>query len=422
MTIRRLLLVGLAIGVLGGAIAAVAIPRTQAAGQASTTPQLGPPGVVRTAPARHDPRGESFIGLRLRGTPRVEARQPDPRGGPDWAVRVFRADRIVPPEARRHGVDPVIGRDLCAQLGRIHDGRFGWLDATGTFRPVAVSLRGAPWTCGSRTPDLAGHPYFDVVVPITDPRRSEARVKQIVAWGLAGSGATEVRLRMGATTMNAAHGAHGAFLSIGPAQLRSDEVTGVVSYRGGHRVRIPQATEGLPGPSRRPMVLSGSAPDPNGGLPYALLSNDSCTGSGSRILDDDRFGSIDYELGTLQELRRSGGSECSSSAMGDAKLFRSYPVIFGYGSGADEPGTAPAPGRVARRTQRGTTIFTGRAAPDVVAVTLETPRDVRTLIPGGPAHGIIAVYDGTFPTGAVKVIARFKDGHTKTQTVGDLGF
>jgi hypothetical protein len=55
-------------------------------------------------------------------------------------------------------------------------------------------------------------------------------------------------------------------------------------------------------------------------------------------------------------------------------------------------------------------------------VTLETPRDVRTLIPGGPAHGIIAVYDGTFPTGAVKVIARFRDGHTKTQTIGDLGF
>jgi hypothetical protein len=32
------------------------------------------------------------------------------------------------------------------------------------------------------------------------------------------------------------------------------------------------------------------------------------------------------------------------------------------------------------------------------------------------------VYDGTFPTGAVKVIARFRDGHTKTQTIGDLGF
>jgi hypothetical protein len=64
----------------------------------------------------------------------------------------------------------------------------------------------------------------------------------------------------------------------------------------------------------------------------------------------------------------------------------------------------------------------GRAAPDVVAVTLETPRDVRTLVPGGPAHAIIAVYDGTFPTGSIKVVARFKDGHTKTETIGNLGF
>jgi hypothetical protein len=58
-------------------------------------------------------------------------------------------------------------------------------------------------------------------------------------------------------------------------------------------------------------------------------------------------------------------------------------------------------------------VFNGPAAPGVVAVTLETPRDVRTLIPSGPTHAIMAVYDGSFPTGGVRILARFKDGHTQ---------
>jgi hypothetical protein len=423
MTLRRELPAGLAVGVIAGLIAAIAIPRTQAGGQASATPQLGPAGVVRTAPARHRPGGEAFIELRLRGVPRIEARIRDPRGGPDWAVRVFHANRVVPPEAQRHGVDPVIGHPLCAQLGRIYRGRFGWLDASGTFRPVAIDYRGAPSTCGSRKPDLGGEPYFDVVIPITDPRRSEAHAKQLVAWGLAGSGATRVQLRIGSVAVTAPHSAHGAFLAIGPPQLRSDQVTGTISYRGGRSIHLPNLpTGGMFSPSHSKLVLSGRAPDPNGGLPYALLSNDTCTQWGSRILDDDRFGTVDYELGTFEELRRAGGAACGRSATDDKKLFARYPVLLGYGEAGDEPGSVPDPGRVARRTQRGTTIFTGRVAPNVVAVTLETPRDVRTLTPAGPAHAIIAVYDGSFPTGSVKVIAQFKDGHRKTQTLPNLGF
>jgi hypothetical protein len=57
----------------------------------------------------------------------------------------------------------------------------------------------------------------------------------------------------------------------------------------------------------------------------------------------------------------------------------------------------------------------------VTAVTLETPRDVRTLIPGGPAHAIIAVYDGTFTTGTVTVTAHFRDGHTHREALPYLG-
>jgi hypothetical protein len=101
-------------------------------------------------------------------------------------------------------------------------------------------------------------------------------------------------------------------------------------------------------------------------------------------------------------------------------------VMLGYSGGggdmADEGGDPGGTGRIARRTQPGLMIYNGRVAPGVVSVTLETPRDVRTLIPGGPAHAILAVYDGSFPTGEVRVIARFRDGHTKVQTIGDVNF
>jgi hypothetical protein len=416
--LRPMLLTALAIGVFVGVIAALAIPRTRAAEQ-SAHQQLGPAGVLRTAPALRHPSGQGYIDLRLRGQTQIEARAKDPRGGPDWAVRVFNADRVVPADDRRPGVNPVIGHDLCAQLGRLYRERFGWLDATGTFRPIAIDTFGAPTTCGSRLPDLHGEPFVDIVIPITDPRRPEAHAKQLIAWGLAGSGAKTIQLRLGLTKSRVPRNAHGAFLAIGPPRLPSTDVAATITYAGGHTVHLPrQFHSHYPGSGE--MVLSGRAPDPNGGLPYALLSNATCTQWGSRILDDNRFGDVDYRLDTFRDLRPSGGSACGSSPEQDAKAFRKYPVLLGYGGG-DEPQAGSEPGRVARRTQRGSTVITGRVAPDVVAVTLETPRDVRTLIPGGPAHAIIAAYDGMFRTGAITVIARYKDGHTKTVRLPVIG-
>jgi hypothetical protein len=414
--LRRTLLTALAIGVLAGVIAAIAIPRTRAAEQQP----LGPAGVLRTASALRHPGHLGYIDLRLRGLTQIETRAKDPRGGPDWAVRVFYADRVVPADDRRPGVNPVIGHDLCAQLGRLYHGQFGWLNATGTFRPVAIDTYGAPTTCGSRLPDLHGEPFFDIVIPITDPRRPEAHAKQLVAWGLAGSGAKTIQLRLGSSTSRTPHTAHGAFLAIGAPQLPSKDVTATISYAGGHTVHLPRAFNDH-SPASGAMVLSGRAPDPNGGLPYALLSNATCTQWGSRILDEDRFGDVDYRLDTFRDLRPSGGAACGGSPEQDAKAFRKYPVLLGYGGGG-EPQEGSEPGRIARRTQRGSTVITGRAAPGVVAVTLETPRDVRTLVPGGPAHAIIAAYDGTFQTGAITIIARYRDGHTKTVRLPSIGF
>jgi hypothetical protein len=50
--------------------------------------------------------------------------------------------------------------------------------------------------------------------------------------------------------------------------------------------------------------------------------------------------------------------------------------------------------------------------PDVERVTLQTPRDVRTLVPSPLGHAILAVYDGTFPAGELVLTAHLKGGRT----------
>jgi hypothetical protein len=74
-------------------------------------------------------------------------------------------------------------------------------------------------------------------------------------------------------------------------------------------------------------------------------------------------------------------------------------------------------GRIERRVESTRIAFWGRVHPDVVSVTIRTPRDVRTLIPSSRAHVILAVYDGHFPAGKVTATARMKDGREVTRTL-----
>jgi hypothetical protein len=75
--------------------------------------------------------------------------------------------------------------------------------------------------------------------------------------------------------------------------------------------------------------------------------------------------------------------------------------------------TTPLAPQVARRTLPGRTLVTGSAAPDIVSVTIRTPRDVRTV---KPVDGLfMAVYDGAFYTGEVVAIGHRRDGSTVTR-------
>lgn len=59
----------------------------------------------------------------------------------------------------------------------------------------------------------------------------------------------------------------------------------------------------------------------------------------------------------------------------------------------------------------------GTADPDVASLTFASPSDVRTIVPAGPAHAFIIVYGGGFPTGELRIVTHFRDGHTRTDKV-----
>jgi hypothetical protein len=429
MRLRALAIAAVVVGLLGGAIAAIAIPTTKigsargAAAGARAQVVQGVDTVARVAPAAK-PFGS--VELRPEGPVRIEARAADPLGGPDWAVRVFRAARVTRPTWRRPGVNPVIGHSLCAQVGRIHAGMFGWLTADGTFRPLRVDAQGGSVSlCRSRAADLKGRPTLDALSPITEPHAPAARVRSTVAWGVAGRAARAVTLDVAGRTVVPNRTPNNAYIiAVGP-EIAQREISGTATYADGRTHRLGGGRR-LPGATAGPATLAARAPDPNGGLPFAMMVTEGrdgtwCQFTGGRVVDG-RVGGVNYARDILTETSFTGGGSCGRR---DAKAFKDHPVLLGVSWGGgdlpEEGGDGGGTGRIARRTQKGLVTFTGQAAPDVVAVTLETPRDVRTLIPSGPTHAIIAVYDGTFPTGSVKVVARFKDGHVETDELPDLG-
>lgn len=96
-------------------------------------------------------------------------------------------------------------------------------------------------------------------------------------------------------------------------------------------------------------------------------------------------------------------------------------VISGNGAPGVEPGADPQHGRTARRTLPGLTTYAGRARRDVRWVTIATTRDVRTLVPSKRAQAVLAVYDGSFPTGETVFTSTLRDGATDRLALPNVG-
>jgi hypothetical protein len=223
------------------------------------------------------------------------------------------------------------------------------------------------------------------------------------------------------------------FLAFLGQPVRRSQLSATFMYAGGIVKRVPLDRDerfdlpmmaGLSKPSPGPVRLLARAPDPSGGLPYALggvRSEDGgwCISQPQRVVGE-RVGAVDFDLGTFAEVYTLS-SDCRRRS--DPFLNRrgvSETYLFGGGIVENE-GASAKRARVVRRTLPGATILAGVARADVISITITTPRDVRTLVPTSPAHAFIAVYDGGFPTGKIVTTAHFADGTSRVVDSFDVG-
>lgn len=407
----------LAAAVLTGAVVAFALALIARAGDpdAATPATAREPVVV--APWR-EPVGGGFVRLQATTTPRIEARAEDPAGGPPWAIRVFDA-------RRRANISraPVGKPNICAQLGRIVDGRFGWVDADNRFRPGRVSFFDAPTLCLRRPLE----PQLQTLTTISVPAGGEPRGRSHVVWGIAGERA-DLKLLLDGRSSAAPPTPRGVVLVVRRDGGEHVDARLRVRYRDGRRVgtghgRFPGGSSTFgrgSAPDRRPRPgvaprIELRLPDPNGGPPWGIAATPTvadgawCISPLGRILGN-RVGAIDERHGTFLDGPTPG--DCRPP-----RTTRGRPLSFGWGSAGaleetifpGQPSTMTA-GRVTRRTLRGSTSFYGTARADVVSITTATPRDVRTITPSPRAHAWAAIYDGDFPVGEIRISARLRDG------------
>jgi hypothetical protein len=432
MTRSRLLTLAVVAGVLaGGGFAAV-----QAAGDEERPPArsaaLAPPPSVPVVPTgrlddgRYDP---GRVHLRVhRDTLRESARVKDPGGGPDWVLRSFEAERLtLQRPARTLRGARVVGRNRCVQLGREQGGRFGWVYGDGRFRAISAFVEGQLEQCGSRKrPALQRQD--DEILDLSD--FAAPRVVREVLWGEA-PGARSLALK-------GTKGAEGP-VPVGPRQGFLVVAGGEAELAGGalmidgrtvpvrRGAKLPERPGAAPPGEVKPGSerVEARTPDPAGGPPIGVLvaettDGKTCVATDGQIVGD-RVGGVDTRLGIFFDNGVNFGRGCQTFPTGLPDPIKCN-INTGFG-GDDQSAGDPLlrRARIERRILPGRATVRAVCRDEVVKVTLETPRDIRTLAPSPFAHVVFAMYDGDFPTGDLVLTAHLRGGGKWVETF-PLGF
>jgi hypothetical protein len=430
-TLRNRILLSVVVGVLVGLGAAIAIPRTQAG--PGSGPHTTP--APRMAPAHRSSHWADQSRLRpIAGTVRLVARLADPDGGPEWVVRSFAATETSPPNPEHPSYHHRGHPRVCAQLGRLVRGRFGWIDGANTFRPVGFEYEGAPVACRDPGTPVGDAGLPAVVSTLSGQTSPSPRLTRTVVWGMAGDEATDLRVSVGGRPRGVAADPSGAYLALLPTGTARAQIAVTAAGPGSRRVDLMVAPRrantawtqpkwllaSLGEPATVVPVVTARAPDPNGGAPWALAAVPDtkggwCVSDPGRLIDG-RVGNIDLfdqAPGTFTEAHIGAGNCRRGRLAPNAKSPISLGGELGGSSGGHFAGA-----RAARRTMAGYTILWGRVASDVTSLTVRSARDVRTLVPGMPARAFLLVYDGPFVTGGPTVTATTASGRTVHEGFG----
>lgn len=414
---RSILAAALIAGTLAGAAGAAVNAQEPPAAAPQPLATATPVPVATAEPRARDDQGRyaaSYIHYRVRNVS-YPVRVDDPAGGPAWVVKAFDADRLVlDAPARTLKRARVIGRNRCVQLGRLQGTTFGWVFGDGVFRRTGIEDRLLLCTSRKRPKPVA---RFFTTLAITDP--AAPRLAGSVVYGsLPGAPAVTIDGTGGAD--GAAATRDGVFLRVaGPDAHPGGQISG-----GGRTEPLEPLAEQptFPRGMKFPTVISGTqvaeapAPDPAGGPRWALpvaqtREGTPCVGAATRVVED-RAGSVDLALGLFSEYRPTSQACRPLQTRPDAE--RPCDVGWGYGAEVEMERNDVVFERalVERRLQEGRSTFWAQCSADVVRVTIQTPRDVRTLSPSAVGRAVLAVYDGDFVDGTLRFTAHLRGGKT----------
>ena len=346
------------------------------------------------------------------GSVALPAAATDPTGGPRWVLRSF--------VARERAQQGKAITYRCFQIGR--PGAGGTLQdplAGGRARTLGLGYGEAAQCTDVR--DNVHRPPPRVPLPIVrtyvdDPGAPAPHVRRVVVAGQLGPGVRAATLLglPGGPRRLALHGGGTYLMVLGPAaagpalrvrELRDDGRT--VTSLASSTFQAPAACRLVPG-------AYAAVADPDGGAPWVA----GAAGTGARRcrfvgqLVDGRLGVVD----TGRSRVRPGPYSWSRGAWHRGATHGAAAKLDLEVEATDDPA---APGlkpetesvaQIARRTLPGRTFVSGFVSGDVVAVTLRTPRDIRTIKPAGGTF--LAVYDGRFYGGEIAATARLRDGRT----------
>jgi hypothetical protein len=350
----------------------------------------------------------------IAGTTRETLRARDPAGGPEWVLRSWQGR---PSPQARFGSGYAPKHFYCTQVGVREDGRL--VEPRVGLPPLTLvqgAERGLLGGCNDPGSMMRFPPDAEAVSFLADPYAYSPRPLRTVIAGELRPDARDPLLLGAGAPRPLKLDANRGFLAVLPgrywdAPLRISAI--VKGRRVGHSSDAPtlSAAGGLDVPQAR-------APDPNGGAPWGFAADrrgHSYDSAWGRILD----GRLAYIGAATGQLRL--GPEGSSGG-GSAREPWTGPVRFDTQGGPEEESLFEGPlpltaEQVQRRTLPGRTIIMGVAQPDVVSVTIVTPRDVRTVRPSGAQHVLIVVYDGQFFRGAITASVRLRDGRTVEEQV-----
>jgi hypothetical protein len=401
----------LAAALLGSAAGATAVLAADDHPARRPAPAVAPPaGAVQPTPTPLAAR-----------EPRIVLQVSDPEGGTPWAVRHFTApvQPRTPPKHLEFPDDVIdeLGAGVleCWELGRLQGDRFGWTDGHGTFRTTPPGHYQSPNLCYSATylRKIGAAPMR--LTTVTYPPGRAPQPARAITWGVASDEVAAI-VPKGGQRIPVRPG--GVFLSIAAGQAPPGVLHGVIERRNGTRKRFnhgslppaPRATERPKGTA----TVAAIAPDPAGGEPWAVLvrrgtRDGLCFDIPGRLVGT-QLGHIDRQLDIFMA---TPGFEL---ACGRLIPTRENPLrVDTLISSASIRGEDR--GRIERRVLDGRIVYWGRTSPDVTAVTIKTPRDVRTLIPSQDFHMFVAVYDGLFPGGKATATAHLRDGRTLTRSL-----